>query len=218
MNNQVRILSHEQREAEVFSFFNGVISETSAIYLKNDNNIDIIPLRIQMIIIFSLIDIFASYWYEYKGEVDGQKDRFISWYENFCRINKNKEYINKHIWSEISSNRMYNFRSSLVHFFGMSEKSEEIYLALVSNYLQKVEMEALELQINKTAKSIIIKPHEFYILVKNGATLMLESWIQNIRQANEGNNDKKTEHIDGIERIWEKIQKEGAVQIMKPIK
>ncbi len=213
MENEERNISHEQREKEVFNFFNGVISEMGIIYLKNDKGIDIIPLRIQMIIIFSLIDICASYWYEYKGVNDSPRNRFVSWYENFCRTRDNKEYKDKLEWSEISGNRIYDLRSSLVHFFGMSEFKERIHLALAPNILSTSELKEMEVKINKSERSLIIKSHDFNKLVKDGATIMLESWVEIIKQANGGDHDKKGVHIDGVERIWKKIQKEGAIQI-----
>ena len=218
MNNEDLKYNHEKREKEVFNFFNGVTLETDSIFLKNSDSTDVIPLRIQMVVIFSLIDIFASYWYEYKGERGGQKDRFINWYDYFCRTNKNLKYKKDDKWDIIDSHRIYRLRCSLVHFFGLSEASELIYLALVSNNLPEKEIKELETRFTKLKTNIIIKPHDFYVLVKNGGITMFNEWIENIKEANNGNDNKKSEHIDGIERIWKKIQNEGAVGIVKPIK
>jgi len=218
MKNQAENNNHEQREREVFDFFNGITSETDSIFLKNNDNTDVIPLRIQMVVVFSLIDIFASYWYEYRGEEKGQRERFTSWYDTFCRKKINSRYNEGGKWDVIDQDRIYRLRCSLVHFFGLSSASEPIYLSLVSNNLPEKEIKDLEARLNKLKTNIIIKPHDFYILVKNGCIVMFNEWIKNIHEANDGDDNKKREHIEGIERIWKKIQNEGAIGIAKPMK
>ncbi len=59
---------HNKREKFIFHFFKDVIQETNIILLKTEKGSDQIPSRIQMIIIFSLIDMLGNYWYEFLGQ------------------------------------------------------------------------------------------------------------------------------------------------------
>ncbi len=212
----LNISLHGAKEKEVFEFFNQIVKETTIVFLKDVSGGDRIPLRIQMIITFSLIDILASYWFEYLEKTGTQQERFCLWYKTFCKTYRNKKYLKNQQWNILSSSRLYQLRNSLVHFFGLSSKIENIYLSLVPNDLPDNEKSDLEKRLNNHKyKTIVIKPNEFHELVREGGILMLEDWLENVRLANSGDTNKKNAHIKGINKIWEKIRSEGASIILK---
>ena len=210
------IHAHQQRDKEVFQFLVGITGESDVVFLKGDKEEEKIPLRIQMIISFTLMDVLASYWYEYLGKNDSISARSCSWYDHFCRTDRNTEYKKDPQWQILSSDRLYQFRNSLVHFMGMSEIRENIYMGLVSNDLPETERERMIKRLTAaTHRTAIIRPNDFHKLIKQGGKIMLEEWQKVIEQSHT-NPEKKKDHIDGIERIYNKIQLEGAAAIYKP--
>ncbi len=209
------INEHNEREKFVFRFFNEVLEDTNVILLKNKEGDDKLPLRVQMIIAFSLIDVLGSYWYEYLGKTGKTSERAQKWYEQFCLNDKNPNLLTPQDWSRISSDRLYQFRNSLVHFFGLSEKSDGIYFALAPNNLPDDKHKDWQKQFSKKGdESFIIKPANFYDLIREGAVLMLNEWSEVIKNAQTSPEHEKS-HIEGIERIFNKINKEGAVKVMQ---
>ncbi|OGM93190.1 hypothetical protein A2333_00460 [Candidatus Wolfebacteria bacterium RIFOXYB2_FULL_49_7] len=202
------IEKHNERKKEVVDFINDVIRDINSIFLCDYPS----SPRIQAIIVFSLLDILASYWYEYDGKCETQSKRFTSWLRTFCLIGQNVEYVKNTRWHKLSSERLWHLRNSLVHFFGLSNESDGIYMALASNKFSDKEVDEYESGINKLGESLVImvKPKDLYELIKQGGILMLKDWIKNIHEAQAGNNERGVRHIDGIERIYKKIQSEGA--------
>ncbi len=214
-NNNKIILRHNQKEKAVFEFFDAATKDTQIVYLKNDDMSDCIPLRIQMIIAFSLLDVFSSYWCEYLGKTPGIRERFCTWYDRFCKTDTKEEYKGNIQWAHLSSSRLYSFRCSLVHFLGMSDKAEGVYMALAPNDLPEEKYKVLQEKFmvkGKSSSNILIKPHSLHNLIKQGGKLMLEEWIETIKKS-QGNKEIKDEYIKGIERVYKKVMKEGAAKI-----
>lgn len=209
-------LTHPERDKVVFEFFSNIVTESNIVFLKADNNVDRIPLRIQMIISFTLMDVLASYWYEYLGKVATISTRSCSWYDTFCKTERNTEYNRDKQLKILSSERLYQFRNSLVHFMGMSEIKENLYMSLASNDLPENEKELLIKGLEtKGHRTVVIRPNDFHKLIKQGGILMLNE-MQKVIEQSHTDNEKKKEHIEGIERIFNKIQLEGAVGIYRP--
>ncbi|MFC1662890.1 hypothetical protein ACFL04_01830 [Patescibacteria group bacterium] len=210
-------LSHAEKEKQVFQFFNDVIiREINVVHLRDPKGNDAIPLRVQTVLTFSLLDILASYWFEFQDLQDTPKNRFQRWYDVFCKTDNNEEYKRGSDWKNVSSARLYNLRSSLVHFFGLSQESEGTYFSLVSNELPEKDRKELSKLTNKHGKkTVVFRPRDFHKLISSGGVLMLESWQSMIQEANRGDEEKKKNYIDGINRIWSKIQLEGAVMVYK---
>lgn len=211
-----RNTTHIERDKEVFEFFSNIATESNIVFLKAENGTDRIPLRTQMIISFTLMDVLASYWYEYLGKTATITVRSCSWYDTFCKTEKNTEYIKDKQLKILGSERLYQFRNSLVHFMGMSEGKDNIYMSLASNDLPEDEKDKFIKGLEtKDYKNIIIRPNDFHNLIKQGGIMMLNE-MQKIIEQSHTDDGKKKEHIDGIERIFNKIQLEGAVGIYKP--
>ncbi len=202
------IEEHSMREKEVFAFFQAVMDESHQVFLNENNGVNRIPLRIQMIIAFSTIDVLASYWFEYLGQTGKTNERAQVWYERFCRTEEN-EYL-KGLLTEVTSERLYKFRNALVHFFGLGEDTKDIFIALAANDLSNEDREKMEAAfIKKRNKTILIRPKDFYDLVREGALLMLGLWENVIKEA-QVNPQKEKEYLDGISRVYSKIMNEGA--------
>lgn len=207
------IIEHDKKEKYVVKFLTDIATETNIIYLKDEKGNDRISLRIQMIVIFSLIDVLASYWYEYQNKNGSPGERFRNWYDQYCKVDRNEEFCKNKQWTELNSTRIYKFRSSIVHFFGLSEETDNLYIILSPNNWFDIEAQKLFDKMKQDGhNTIILKPHEFYDLIREGAKLMLKDWIDAINMS-KLDEVKGYKHIEGIRRIWNKINTEGAEKI-----
>ena len=210
------IIEHNKREKFVIDFLTEVANETNIIYLKGENGNDRIPLRIQMIINFSLLDVFANYWCEYRNNLENPHKRCCDWYDQFCKTDRNEEFARDRQWATLSSSQMYDFRNSIVHFFALPEEKGDLYISLMPNNTPDAESQSLYDLLDKLKKSgknvFIIKPHNFHKLIKKGGIIMLEDWANNIKTS-KIDKAKGDEHIAGMERLWNKVNREGAVKI-----
>ncbi|MEA3464001.1 MAG: hypothetical protein U9R14_02930 [Patescibacteria group bacterium] len=212
-NKRMLILlkEHKKRDDAVFRFFKEISEETHCVVAKDSNGNDLISARVQMIIAFSLIDVLANYWYEYRDCSGQTNERAKSWYSTYCATDKNEYY--KELWQELSCNNLYKLRNSLIHFFGLGERCEDTYICLCQNNLPEDKRQKWQKDfLAKGRKTFIIRPRDFSNMVREGAILMLKEWTGIVRNAQ---TDEKTkqEHIEGINRIWKKINKEGAVRV-----
>lgn len=214
-DQRVKMLQeHQGREDEVFRFFKEVTEETTVINLTDEKGNDRMPARIQMITIFSLVDVMGSYWFEYLDQTGRTNERAQVWYDKFCATDKNKHHID--LWKDISSTRLYNFRNALVHFFGFGEASEGISIVLAPNNMQEEIRKKYEAGFLRAGhKTIVIRPRSFSDLIKEGAILMLKEWGSIITEA-QTDRTREREYIEGIERVWNKVRKEGAVMVELP--
>src|SRR3989338_2163491 len=209
----MNIPEHQYREKEVIDFMSEAATEGNIIFLKDDKGNDRISQRIQMIIAFSIMDVMANYWCEYLGESKKPSEKVCLWYEKFCLTEDNEEYKRDKQWALLTSARMYRFRNSAIHFWGLSETTDDVYITLTPNDTPKKErLQLIDAFKSKDKNTIIIKPGDFYILVKKGAIAMLNSWAETI-QASHNDSVIKQEYINGIERVWNKFKREGAVKI-----
>lgn len=207
----LKINEHEKREKEVLSFFKEIMAEAEVVNLKDPNGNDLISSRIQMLVVFSIVDVLASYWYEYSGQTGKTNERAQKWYDAFCAIERNKHYQN--LWRDVSSSRLYIFRNALVHFFGLGEQNEEISILLGQNNLPEKTREMLHAELlAKNHKTIVVRPKDFFDMVAEGAIIMLSDWGNTIKEA-QRSREREKEYIAGIERVWKKVKKEGAVRV-----
>lgn len=208
-NRREYIGQHDAREKEVVSFLMGVMEECNTVFFKNDKGITPIPQRIQTIVAFSLIDVLGSYLFGYLDRKGSPSERFKLWYDEFCINTNNPSY--KGMFTEIDSERMYRFRNALVHFFGMGDiNDEDIFIALAANDLADSDKEKMEKAFAQRGhKTIMLRPKDFFDLVREGVILMMNGW-KDVIQSAQTDRQKEKEHIEGIERVWAKIQSEGA--------
>jgi hypothetical protein len=209
----VPVLSHSEKEKQVFDFFNYIVEqEINVINVKNDKSVDLVPSRIQLIIIFSLVDIMSNYWYEFRGASAGNKVKFCEWVNTFCLTKNNKKYIA--YWKKVSAERLYSLRCSVVHFFGISEPSEGIYFAISPNDYPESKRGEFSRKVSKPGnKTIMLKTKHLHELVREGGILMLASWMRIIKQASKGDPTRRRAYVTGIDRVWAKYWREGAVHV-----
>jgi hypothetical protein len=204
---------HPSKDNKVFRFFNEAVEDIGTAFRINESGKDLVAARVQLITVFTFIDVMANYWFEYLGENVTQQQRFNEWMNKYCLNEANTEYKKEPEFQKLTSTRAYSFRSSMVHFFGLSEYSENYYILIATNERSEEEIERLKKAIkNKTRQVIIIKPKKLHNLVTDGATLMLRDMQKNIDDSKLDEN-KKWAHVYGIDRIFQKTEKEGAVKI-----
>jgi len=211
-----KIEEHKIREKAVIDFLSLVAKESNIVFYKDKDSEYIVPLRIQLIISFSLLDMFANYWYEYKCESGTPKQRMTDWYGKYCMTNQNSVFRCDDQLLKISPERLYKFRNALVHFFGLGAVVPgELYIGLVSNDLPKEESEKMRTAfVMHGHPTVIIKPIDFHSMIKEGAILMLEEWASVIEQS-KSDQTKVLQYIDAIKRVYDKVQNEGASEVKK---
>jgi hypothetical protein len=193
---------HPQKEKEVMKFFKESLSEVNSAFLKNDNKEDILSSRIQLIIIFVFVDILSSFLFFYIDNKDNaHKKRFLLWIDEYFFNLKNEAYLkNKDDLKGVTSELLYSLRSSLTHFFGLPEPNDEISFFLLPNSVKNEEI------------MVPIKSQIIFDIVRTGAKVMLEEWIENI---NSNKEDVKINHVLGINRIHKKIHIDGGFLVRK---
>ncbi len=209
--SQETLEEHSKKEKEVLAFFRQVMHEINNILITNSEGKDLISPRIQMVSIFSVVDMLASYWFEYKGLQGKTNERPMIWYDEFCAREDNSYW--RHSWTILKSKRLYDFRNSLVHFFGMGSIDTELSIVLATNNITDLEKNDLESSLRQQGyNAMVIRPKDFYALVKEGSKIMLHCWMNSIKESSH-NPAARTEYISGIQRVWLKIENEGAVAV-----
>ncbi len=212
-NDQNIITEHNRKEKEVFRFFEDSTRDIGGVFAVTDKDIEVTGTRVQFVIIFTFIDILGSYYYEYQGKTGTQKGRFIEWLNKYCLTKENKNY--REIFNQISAEKLYSFRSSMVHFFGLGPNVRgEGHFMLVPNdeELKKIAYNFIKNQKNKGVILFPLESKLFYDLVTQGAILMLNEWSEIINKS-QTDKIKQNSHIAGIGRIHHKIMHEGAVMV-----
>lgn len=209
---------HVFKDKEVFRFFNDVINDIGSVFRIHESGHDMVAQRVQLTTTFTFIDVVASYWYEYLGKNGTQRERFEEWLKKYCLTEENHEYKNDKELQKFTATRLYSFRSSMVHFFGMSEPSEGYFIAITPNNTPEEEVERWRLGFDaKKHPTIIVKPKRLHDLMTEGGILMLNEMHKNIEDSR-FDESKKWAHVEGIDRIFQKVMKEGAVKIVIPEK
>ena len=207
---------HSLKDKEVFLFFREVTEDIgSAFVLEKETGNDYVAQRVQLIVVFTFIDTMANYWFEYLGRKDGTpKIRFNDWCNAYCFNNKNHEY--KGDFLKINAENLYNLRSSLVHFFGLGERDTSFALMIAPNKAKDEEIDKWRKGFKKIGHDgVFIKPKQLHNFVTEGGLLMLDDMRSNIEGSGIDEN-KKWQHINGIDRIYKKIMLEGAARIQLP--
>lgn len=208
--------THSEKEKAIFEFFNGVIREANIIFLKKpDEKSDQLPARIQLIIAFSVLDTMATYWDLYLNSTPtNNPDKIKLWVNTFCSVIENVEFRKHPNWNrKISGESIYRLRCSVVHFFALPEPIDDWHFGLSPSDFTAESMATEEAKYHELGiELLLIKPQEIYILIKEGAILMLDEWRKTIN-ASQNDSSKKKEYIEGIERVYKKFSKEGAIKI-----
>lgn len=217
MQKEKILEQHKEKDDKIFRFFREVLEDIGTIFVTNDKGKELVSSRVQVIAVFTLADIVASYWFAYHDKTGTPTERFITWVNSYCLIPENKAFPNS-TYSDISAERLFKLRNSLVHFFGLASGKDEVHNFAISpnneNWMEVTKKLQKTLE-KKGQKICVIESKKFYNLVLEGAILMLDEWKLVIDEAQD-NEEKKVSHIEGIDRIFQKIETEGALKIQKP--
>ncbi len=206
--------SHSEKDKLVFQFFTDTLEDIGAIFAKSDKGHELIASRVQLIALFTLVDVLASYWYEYRNRIGTgtPRDRFASWLSEFCYVPENKEFIGSE-YEKISIDRLYELRSSLVHFFGLARTAVDTFgIAPNDDEARSTMLSFIKQQKNKGTRMYLIESKKLHSLISEGALLMLGRWSKIIKDS-QTDETKKWSHIEGIDRIYTKVMNEGAVRV-----
>ncbi len=65
------------------------------LFYKTDADLEIISPLMQLIGIFTMIDVLGSYWYQYLNKTGSQSERFDEFVNNFCLVDTNKTFVQR---------------------------------------------------------------------------------------------------------------------------
>ncbi len=207
---------HQKKDDAVLKFFlKEATEDIASVFAMDTQKRNYTSERVQLVCVFTLIDVIANYWYEYLGKNGTQKDRFLEWVEKYCLTNANPEYKNTD-FVHLSAKNLYAVRSSMVHFLGIAGLDGDYKLTFATNimsddFIEKYRKGFLE----RGHHVLVVKPKSLHNLILEGTILMLNEWKKVIDEAQSDEN-KKWEHIEGIDRLYQKIQIEGAAKVAVP--
>ena len=206
---------HQKKDDLVFRFFREVMEDIGSGFAMDEKKRNYTAERTQLICVFTFIDVIASYWYEYLGRNGTQRGRFVEWVQRYCLTDDNSEYTGTD-FAHLTAENLYAFRSSMVHFFGIAGLEGDYKLTIATNRISDELIEKWRRGFRERGEHVlIIKPKKLYNLMLEGAVKMLDEWRAIIDEA-QNNEARKWEHIEGIDRIYQKIQLEGALKVNIP--
>ncbi len=189
-------------------FFQEAVSEIQAAFLTDGVEKYVGP-RLQLVAAYTLAEVFSSYWDIYRAFDKNPDERMRTWLGEFCFTSDNDTFQKNPYFKRLNAQDLISLRNSLIHFFGLSDQAAtSMQIAFAQSHMKDDEFAEY---ISKFPKTVVaFKPIDFYHLFKDGALLMLNVLLDNIHQAAK-DESKKWEHIEGINRLYEKVMKEGAV-------
>ena len=103
--------------------------ELDQLFYKTEGGREIIPALMQLVGIFTVIDVLGNYWYEYLGKTASTSKRFDEYLDSFCFTNKNKEFLGRKYLSSITAEKLRLLRNNVVHFNGLGTDASIVVLA-----------------------------------------------------------------------------------------
>ena len=174
----------------VKSFISSLVQESNLVWEKLS---DEKCIRTLALLSFAKIEVFSCYWALYNGNNEKKnKEKMITWMDEFLLSNKNKELSDFLIYNTISSDNLYQLRCNVMHFFSCTYKT----IGILNGDERKSEK-------CLTDSGIFISNMSLNLLIYEGAKMMLKILLDE--------RDETSEHIEGIERIYEKIKNEGGL-------
>lgn len=195
----------------VIDFLTKANDEINDIFrFKNQDEKDVISASVQLILIFTFIDIVANYYHAYLGIEDpGPTKKFINFVEKFCFTNKNTYFNERRHMKNVTASDLKNLRNGLVHFYGIGTQKNII---IASNDLRDDDILSVVSKNSIDKEPIIIIPMELYMIVQGATDLFFE----NFNIIEEHTAEEKILKMYALDRIIEKIEKEGAMHVIKP--
>lgn len=209
---------HAKKLASILEVLPTFTAELHQLFYKTDQDEEIVPSRMQLIGSFTTIDVLANYWSEYIGISGKPSERFHEYLKRFGLVEANKTYANRKYLSNLTTEELYEFRNGLVHFYGLYGNK----YGILPNPSKTASQEQLDtayknfkvLGRSQRIEMTFIQPLELKDLIIESAALMLEHFKE--REFNPSV-DTRVPHAKGINRIYQKIQKEGASVINQNI-
>ncbi len=207
--------AHAKKDDAVFKFFKEVMDDVSSVFQTNEHGRSYVAERAQTVVAFTFADVVASYWYEYQGSTGTPRERFTSWINQYVFTPSNEEYEGS-VFEELSPDLLYALRSSMVHFFGVAGDPKGIInIGITSISVPPDEIERWRAGFEAAGKkAVMFTPKQLYNLLLEGAVLMLDEWKE-IIDLSQTDDQHKLAHIQGIDRIYQKIMLEGAAIVKK---
>lgn len=186
--------------------------ELNQLFYKTEDDKEIIPALMQLVGIFTVIDVLGNYWYEYLGKKASTSKRFDEYLDSFCFTDKNKEFLGRKYLNSITAEKLRLLRNNVVHFNGLGMDSS---IAILSNLSKDNTQAQIDLAVNnllKLNKNIVfIQTLELKRIVIEGSILMFERFQTDGVSAS--SDEEKLLCIKNIERIRYKLDKEGAMGV-----
>lgn len=189
--------AHQEKDDAVFKFFKESLEDIGSVFAMDAERRNYTSERVQLVCVFTLVDIVASYWYAYLGKIGRPRDRFVEWIELYCLTEKNQEYVGTD-FAHLTVANFYAFRNSMVHFFGIAGLEGNYKLSIASNRIADDLIEHWRKGFRERGSQVlIVKPKKLYDLVLGGAVMMLGEWKKIINES-QSDEVKKWQHMDGI--------------------
>jgi len=208
-----KMSEHDKKEKVVTKSILEFTKELSNLFYKTEKGIYPVASRMQLIGCFSIIDVLANYWFEYLGRQDGTPAlRFNEYVNLFCFTDRNTDHKDSKNLSDLTVSDFYKFRCGLVHFYGLSVKNLVI-MPNTDDEFTETDREECKKKLKKATDNLIcIQPLEIKNIIYKSTELMLLVMIENIEKSHT-NESFKQKHTEGVNRIYEKMQKEGAILV-----
>ncbi|TSC76390.1 MAG: hypothetical protein G01um101429_1159 [Parcubacteria group bacterium Gr01-1014_29] len=208
-------LTHQKKDDSVFKFFKEATEDIASVFAMDLEHRNYTTERVQLICVFTLIDVIANYWYEYLRKNGTQQERFLAWVKKYCLTDSNPEYRGTD-FAHLSAENLYAVRSSMVHFLGIAGLGDKYKLTFATNRMSDEFIAKYQKRFQDYGHHVlVVKPKKLHNLILEGTVLMLMEWKKVIDEA-QTDEATKWQHIEGIDRIYQKIQLEGAVKVAIP--
>jgi len=203
--------AHDAKEKYVVDFLITATDELSRGFAKNNEGHEFLPDRAKLVLCFTIMDVLAGFWEKYNDRTyasSSQKAQFFDWANKFCLTAHNKAYAKTMMLQALTIENLYDLRCSIVHAYCLPEKREDTHMGILPNESsdEYIESFAKKLSEKGGGKDIMLKPDYIHSMVMDGAELMLKEMVHQI----ESNPDF---HIEGVERIYQELQRRGAASI-----
>ena len=206
---------HQKKDDAVFKFFREAMEDIGSAFVVDDKKRNYTSERVQLICVFTFIDVVASYWFEYLGRNGTQREHFLTWVQEYCLTERNPKY-SKTDFVNLTATNLYAVRCSMVHFLGIAGLGGDYKLTFATNRMSDDFIEKYRKGFRDHGHQVlIVKPKSLHNLILEGTVLMFDDWKKVIDEA-QTDEGKKWGHIEGIDRLYQRIQIEGAAKVSIP--
>ena len=151
-----------------------------------------VPVRTQMIQLFTQLEVLFFFYLAYTQEVDGETElRELAMKKEKLRKDFLREFLlsEKNLYYKKQRNRfkklepgkIIRLRNSLVHFFSLSNDSIGIYSSKYTYDARKIEMQA---EKNKKGDLVMLSPGDLNELIKDAYMILFQIWTKDTYNEN----------------------------------